>query len=55
VNAYVGRYGGELSAGKVTNPDAATNPERDIYFCSGTVCAETDPGAVPSGWLGAAN
>jgi hypothetical protein len=30
-------------------------PERDIYFCGDQVCAEGDPGAVPSGWIGAEN
>lgn len=53
--AYVGRYGGELSPVKVSNPDPVSNPERDFYFCGGAVCAETAPGAVPSGWVGAEN
>jgi hypothetical protein len=30
-------------------------PERDIYWCDETVCAEGDAGAVPSGWIGAGN
>lgn len=55
VRAFTGEYGGELSANKVTNPDPANTPERDIYFCGVLVCNETSPGAVPSGWLGSEN
>lgn len=56
VQAFVGRYGSVL----VYTPDKGTNlvpylPERDIYFCGGTPCPETSPGAVPSGWIGAEN
>jgi hypothetical protein len=55
VRAFVGFYGSELSAAKVSNPTPLNTPERDIYFCGGLVCAETSPGAVPSGWLGDGN
>jgi hypothetical protein len=56
VQAFVGRYGSVL----VFTPGKGANvvpylPERDIYFCEGRVCAEGDPGAVPSGWIGAEN
>jgi len=56
VRAFVGTYGSVL----VFTPGKGTNlvrylPERDIYFCSGQVCAERDPGAVPSGWIGPNN
>jgi hypothetical protein len=58
VNAPVGvRYGTNLCPDgvKCSNPDPASNPERDIYFCGQMVCSETSPGAVPSGWIGAEN
>ncbi|HUG35093.1 MAG TPA: hypothetical protein VMJ90_10015 [Anaerolineales bacterium] len=55
VSAFVGRYSSELSVEKVTNPDPFNTPERDIYFCNGAPCRETDPGAVPSGWIGTEN
>jgi hypothetical protein len=56
VNAFTGTYGSVLvfTEGKGTNI-VPNNPERDIYFCGGQVCAEGDPGAVPSGWLGPSN
>lgn len=54
--AFVGTYSSELSAAKVSNPTPGNTFERDIYFCpNGLVCQETDPGAVPSGWLGPNN
>lgn len=55
VRAFVGKYGGELSAAKVTNPNPLDTPERDIYFCGAANCAETSLGAVSSGWIGAEN
>ena len=55
VNMFVGTYGDEITTIKVSNPDAISNPERDIYFCGGVQCSETTPGAVPSGWIGANN
>lgn len=55
VNAYVGTYGGTLSATKISNTTPTSNPERDIYFCNGIVCTETSFGAVPSGWIGPSN
>ena len=55
VGMYVGFYGSELSISKVSNPTPGNTPERDIYFCSGRPCKETDPGAVPSGWIGGGN
>ncbi len=52
---FVGSYGGALPGQKVSNPDPLSNPERDLYFCSGVPCSETSPGSVPSGWIGAGN
>jgi hypothetical protein len=56
VRAFVGTYGSVLvlTNGKGTNL-VPINPERDIYFCAGQVCAASDPGAVPSGWVGPGN
>jgi len=56
VNAFVGSYGSVL----VFTPRKGENivpylPERDIYFCNGVACAETDPGAISSGWIGQSN
>ena len=51
VAAFVGRYSSEISIIKVSNPTPLDTPERDIYFCGSVVCAETDEGAVPSGWI----
>lgn len=53
VNAFTGTYGSVL----VYTPGKGTNlvpylPEKDIYFCNGVPCSETDAGAVPSGWVG---
>jgi hypothetical protein len=56
VAAFTGRYGTQfrLSAESSTfNP--LNLPERDIYFCGQQVCAEDDPGAAPSDWLGENN
>lgn len=54
--AFVGKWGGNLCpTSKCANTTTATNPERDIYFCGQVVCAETDTGAMPSGWIGAQN
>jgi len=55
VGAFVGYYSSDLSTSKVSNPTHLDTPERDIYFCNGVVCAEGDPGAVPSGWVGPNN
>ncbi len=56
VNAFVGKYGSLLfyTDGKGQNL-TPLYPERDIYFCNGTVCRDTDSGAVPSGWVGQNN
>ncbi len=56
VNAFTGSYGTVLvfTSGKGTNI-VPINPERDIYFCNGTLCNYTVPGAIPSGWLGENN
>jgi hypothetical protein len=53
VRAFVRFYGSILvyTEGKGENI-VPYLPERDIYFCNGLVCAEDDPGAVPSGWIG---
>lgn len=53
VHAFVGPYA-SLVGGKGAT-DVLLNPERDFYFCNGRVCAETAPGAVPSGWVGQEN
>jgi hypothetical protein len=55
VNAFVGKWGGELSAGKVSDDRPDNTPDVDIYFCRDEVCSETSPGAVPSGWFGPNN
>lgn len=55
VRAFVGRYGGELGAEKVSNPTTVDTPERDIYFCGDMMCTEGDPGAMSSGWIGPNN
>jgi len=56
VAAFTGKYGSSfrLSPGIATF-DPLNLPERDIYFCDDQVCAESDPGAVPSAWLGPNN
>lgn len=56
VNAFTGAYGSVLvfTPGKGTNV-VPFHPERDIYFCAGVVCNETDAGAIPSGWVGQEN
>jgi hypothetical protein len=55
VNAYVGYYGTQLIADKIKQFSPEAQPERDIYFCGAQVCAEGDPGAVASGWIGPNN
>jgi hypothetical protein len=57
VQAFAGRYLSQFSlvAGEKGNFSAENLPERDIYFCNGVVCAEDDPGAVSSGWIGPTN
>jgi hypothetical protein len=57
VQAFTGRYGTgfDLVAGDPKQFDPRNLPERDIYFCNGQACAEGDPGAVPSGWIGQNN
>ena len=58
MNAPVGvKYGADLcpTGAKCSNTTPASNPERDIYFCGPVVCAETAPGARPSGWIGSEN
>src|SRR5687767_14210576 len=57
VQAFTGRYLSQFSLvsdGKA-NFSAGNLPERDIYFCDGVWCAESDPGAVSSGWIGPSN
>lgn len=51
----LGKYGGALPGSKVSNPTPISNPSRNIWFCNGLSCAETDTNAVPSGWLGPNN
>ncbi len=55
VAAFVGYYGSSLLTGKNVQFAAEGLPERDIYFCGGRACAEDDPGALASGWIGPDN
>lgn len=57
VQAFTGSYLSQFSLvkGEKANFSAGNLPERDIYFCNGVVCTETDAGAVSSGWVGAGN
>lgn len=55
VGAFVGFYSTELSAVKVSNPTPLDTPEREIFWCGGLLCAETDIGAAASGWIGQEN
>jgi hypothetical protein len=57
VQAFTGRYLSQFSLvpGEKANFSAENLPERDIYFCNGVVCAESDSGAVSSGWIGPRN
>jgi hypothetical protein len=57
VQAFTGRYLSTFSLvpGEKANFSAQNLPERDIYFCQGVVCAEGDPGASSSGWIGQNN
>ena len=56
VRAFVGTYGSVLvlTPGKGANTEPYL-PERDTYFCGGQVCADGDPDAVASGWIGPGN
>ncbi|OGO34734.1 MAG: hypothetical protein A2Z16_11385 [Chloroflexi bacterium RBG_16_54_18] len=54
VHAFVGKYG-SLFYNKEEIASISSRPERDIYFCGEQVCAEGDPGAMPSGWIGQSN
>jgi hypothetical protein len=53
--AFVGNYGSQLIDDKDNQFTLEAQPERDIYFCGGQVCAEGDQGAMPSGWIGRNN
>jgi hypothetical protein len=55
VQAFVGYYGSFLLPTKEGQFGPQGLPERDIYFCGGQVCAESDSGAVSSGWIGQNN
>lgn len=56
LRAFVGTYGDETTAIKVSNPDAVSNPERDFCFTSaGALIGCDQPGAIPSGWIGVSN
>src|SRR5687768_9967369 len=57
VQAFTGRYLSQFSlvSDEKANFSAGNLPERDIYFCDGVWCAESDPGAVSSGWIGPSN
>lgn len=59
----VGKFGSVIVAGKPSNPNAQTNPERDVCFSVadakrgvvGGQVVNCDVGGVPSGWIGANN
>jgi len=55
VNMFVGKYGAALPGQKISNPNPVSNPSRNIWFCNGVSCSETDAGAAPSGWIGVEN
>lgn len=57
VNAFVGTYGSVLvyTPGKPGTNLVPYLPEKDIYFCNGIQCSETDAGALPSGWISSHN
>ncbi len=56
VQAFTGPYGSTLALGDgKAGFDPLNLPERDFYFCGGQPCAEGDPGAVSSGWIGPDN
>lgn len=55
VQAFVGRFGAALPGHKISNPNPTSNPSRNTWFCGEAVCSEGAPGAIPSGWIGAAN
>ena len=57
VQAFTGPYLSQFSlvAGEKASFSAGNLPERDIYFCNGVVCAESDSGAVSAGWIGPSN
>jgi hypothetical protein len=54
VQAFVGTYG-SLFYNKQETKSLNSQPDRDIYFCNGQLCSESDSSAVPSGWLGPSN
>ena len=54
VEAFVGRYG-SLFVSKEEAANKIGTPDRDVYFCGRQICAETDSGAIPSGWAGQNN
>ncbi len=55
--AFAGRYLSQISlvSGEKATFSAGNLPERDLYFCNGVLCAESDPGAMSSGWVGPSN
>jgi hypothetical protein len=55
--AFTGPYLSQFSLvpGEKAGFSAGNLPERDIYFCNGFACSESDPGAVSSGWVGQNN
>lgn len=56
INAFTGTYGSVLVFTDGKGPNIVpVRPDRNIFFCGGVVCSETDPGAVPSGWVGQNN
>jgi hypothetical protein len=57
VSAFTGKYGSSfnLTDVKTASFDPQNVPERDIYFCNGSVCNEGGLGAISSGWIGPNN
>jgi hypothetical protein len=57
VQAFTGPYLSQFSlvVGEKAGFSEGNLPERDIYFCQGSVCTEGDPGALSSGWIGQNN
>ena len=57
IQAFTGPYLSQFSlvSGQKATFSPENLPERDIYFCDNVVCADGDPGAESSGWIGPGN
>ena len=56
VRAFVGTWGSVLVYTDDKGPNIVPfEPTRNIYFCGGLVCTESQFGAVASGWIGPEN